>query len=126
MRNTDTPIRHLVHPRPVQWHDLMVPIAAELDIPIVAYADWLKSLEEGAGDHAEDEVEKLRANPALRLLDFFRAPCSSREQEAIGGVELFTEIAEKVSDTLRHLPELGVNDVRRWMKGWEASGFLSR
>lgn len=104
----------------------MVPIAAELDVPIVAYSEWLKSLEEGAGDRAEDEVEKLRANPALRLLDFFRAPRSTREQEAVGGVELSTDIAENVSQTLRHLPELGVNDVRRWLKGWEASGFLSR
>lgn len=115
-------ILHLVHPRATPWRTLLTPIADALGVPLVPYAQWLTALEHaGAGGG----VEAMRANPALRLLDFFRARAVVRPGcEALGTAILATEGACAASATLREMPPLGETEARRWVEAWKASGFL--
>lgn len=68
-------IYHLVHPRPVPWRALFRPIAATLDIRPMPYHMWfrrlMKSKEWFSNSTPEQEVEQMRVNPALKLMDFF-------------------------------------------------------
>ncbi|RPD79527.1 acetyl-CoA synthetase-like protein [Lentinus tigrinus ALCF2SS1-7] len=126
MRNSTSPILHLVHPRPVSWHALITPIAAELRIPLVPYSTWLSALERSAADGfaANAEVDAMRQNPALRLLEFFRGQTVSAEKEAMGDVRLSTENAERASPELAHLAQLGEDISVSWVKAWRKSSFL--
>ncbi|RPD56588.1 acetyl-CoA synthetase-like protein [Lentinus tigrinus ALCF2SS1-7] len=126
MRNSTSPILHLVHPRPVSWHALITPIAEELRVPLVPYSTWLSALERSAADGfaANAEVDAMRQNPALRLLEFFRGQTVSAEKEAMGDVRLSTENAERASPELARLPRLGGDVSVSWVKAWRKSGFL--
>ncbi len=130
MRNSTSPILHLVHPRPVSWHTLIAPIAEELRVSLVSYSTWFAALErsaaapEGSAADAEFDVDAMRANPALRLLEFFRAQTFSPEKEPLGAVRLSTENAERASDELARLPELREEMSMSWVKAWRKSGFL--
>ncbi|KAI0719505.1 acetyl-CoA synthetase-like protein [Cerioporus squamosus] len=126
MRNSPAPILHLVHPRPVAWHILVAAIAEELGVPLAPYASWLAALEKSAGEvSGEGDVDAMRDNPALRLLDFFRNRAEAREgREPLGMPLLSTEKARSVSETLAGMPELSEADARRWVAAWRASGFL--
>ncbi|TFK82377.1 acetyl-CoA synthetase-like protein [Polyporus arcularius HHB13444] len=126
MRNSPAPILHLVHPRPVSWHTLIAAIAEELGVPLVPYASWLAALEKSAGElSGERDIDAMRDNPALRLLDFFRYRAEAREgREPLGIARLSTENAVAVSETLANMPEISEADARRWVAAWRASGFL--
>ena len=120
---------HLVHPRPTPWHSLLAPIAEALKVPLVSYADWLSALEREAGA-AEDSthlVDAMRANPALRLLDFFRSRKDTKEgREPLGTAILATKKSREASTTLATLPAIGEGDAMRWVEAWQASGFLAK
>ena len=120
MRDATSPVLHLVHPHPVSWRTLIAPIAKDLGVPLVSYPEWFKALEGCVEEGTMEEVDAMRGNPALRLLDFFRAPASGDRPAVLPS----TEKAEKVSGTLRNLPPLGEGDSKRWMAAWRASGFL--
>ncbi|RPD67101.1 acetyl-CoA synthetase-like protein [Lentinus tigrinus ALCF2SS1-7] len=126
MRDSPAPILHLVHPRPVSWHALIAPIAAELEVPLVPYATWLTALDKSAGESSgEHDVDAMRDNPALRLLDFFRSRGEAREgREPLGMPHLATEKARSVSETLTNMSEVSETDAKRWIGAWRASGFL--
>ena len=94
----------------------MVPIAEELRVSVVPYPEWLLKLEECSSAHGADELELLRQNPALRLLEFFR---NMKPMVAVS-----TQEAEQASEVLAHLPELRDEDSKRWLAAWRASGFL--
>ncbi|PIL27162.1 hypothetical protein GSI_10304 [Ganoderma sinense ZZ0214-1] len=120
MRKSTPRTLHLVHPRPVAWKAIIAPIAEALDVPRVPYSQWLAALEKGAAEGSSDEVDAMRANPALRLLDFFRTQSRSNA----GGMRLSTAKAEQASEELARMRELTPDDARRWVAAWRASGFL--
>ena len=126
MRNSPAPILHLVHPRPVPWHTLVAPIAEEFGVPLVPYATWLAALEKCAGESSgERDVDAMRGNPALRLLDFFRNRIEERDgREPLGMPYLATDKARNVSETLAKMSEIGEAEARQWIKAWRASGYL--
>ena len=126
MRDSPSQILHLVHPRPVAWQSLIEPIAAELQVPVVPYAAWLAALERSAVDvDKRSNVDNVRENPALHLVDFFRSrACTVKGRDSFGLVRLSTENAQRVSETLAHMPELSQPDAMRWMAAWQDSGFL--
>ena len=119
MRNSTARTLHLVHPRPIAWKAIIAPIAEDLDVPLVPYSQWLASLEKWAAEGSTDEVDAMRANPALRLLDFFRAQSGSD-----GVARLSTAKAEQASEELAKMSELTREDAKRWVAAWRASGFL--
>lgn len=126
MRNSPTPILHLVNPRPASWHTLIAAIAEELGVPLVPYTEWLASLEKSAGElSGERDVGAMRDNSALRLLDFFRRRAEAREgREPLGMPRLSTEKARSVSETLANMSEISEADAKQWVAAWRASGFL--
>ncbi|KAH9943386.1 acetyl-CoA synthetase-like protein [Epithele typhae] len=120
MRRSPAPFLHLVHPRPVPWRTLVVPIASALAAPLVPYADWLAALELSGAD-----ADAASANPALRLLDFFRSRAAVREgREPLGTAILDTGRACEASPTLKDMSPLTTEDAERWVAAWRASGFL--
>lgn len=123
MRKSSSPFLHLVHPRPVKSKAIMEPIASELGVPLVPYPEWLSKLEECARDGSADEVDGMRANPALRLLDFFRAQHDGGSSNP--RPRSSTAKAEKASQELARMRELSEEDAKRWVATWHVSGFLS-
>ncbi|KAI8995249.1 acetyl-CoA synthetase-like protein [Trametes punicea] len=127
MRHSPDPFVHLVHPRPVPWHDIIAPIAEELGVPLVSYEKWASALQSSISKGDPAEVELMKANPALRLLDFFKganASASATDREPMGMAYLATEKSTKVSETLANLPQLNAERVKMWLAAWKASGFL--
>ena len=100
----------------------MEPIAQELGVPLVPYSEWLSKLEASSGEGSADEVDGMRANPALRLLDFFRGQRAGGRSNASPG--LSTAKAEEASKELAHMAELSREDAKKWVAAWRASGFL--
>ncbi|KAM5543804.1 hypothetical protein V8D89_002421 [Ganoderma adspersum] len=121
MRKSTARTLHLVHPRPVPWKTIIAPIAEELGVLLVPYSEWLTGLEQCAAEGSAGEVDAMRANPALRLLDFFRAQGTACSEP---GVRLSTTRAEQSSGELARMPELTPEDAKRWVAAWRASGFL--
>ncbi|KAI9058948.1 acetyl-CoA synthetase-like protein [Trametes sanguinea] len=126
MRSSSEPFLHLVHPRPVPWHDLIAPIAKELGVTLVPYPEWLSALEKSVGGKdGMTDVKLMKANPALRILDFFKAlKMGEPDREPLGIVYLSTEKATKASETLANLPLLNAESARGWLAAWKDSGFI--
>ena len=126
VRKSSEPYLHLVHPHPSAWHDLISPIGQMLNVPLVSYATWLSALAKSVEGSADNEVEMMKANPALRLLSFFTATSHhmTKEREAAGLVHLSTEKALAVSRSLGRVPKLDAEQARAWVEAWRRSGFL--
>ena len=123
MRNADEPVLHLTHPRAVDWRRFLEPIAQHFSVPLVPYPEWLAALEQSGGQ--SPDVEKMRDNPALRLLDFYRAVDLRKEREPLGIVHLDTTKARRIAPAL-DLPELGADYVEKWLKAWKEAGFIRK
>ena len=128
MRHSPEPIVHLVHPQPVPWHTLFAPIAQELDVSLVPYAQWLSALQGNVERGTAEEVEAMRLNPALRLLSFYEAQTETaggaQEREAMGLVFISTNKAVQVSESLAGMPQLDGERAKMWLAAWRKSGFL--
>ncbi|OSD00523.1 acetyl-CoA synthetase-like protein [Trametes coccinea BRFM310] len=129
MRRSPEPFVHLVHPRPAPWRTVIEPIAHELGVPLVPYEQWLAALRQsvsgGGGSGNDDEVALMKANPALRLVDFFRELKTSPDREPMGMVYLSTEKSARVSEALATLPALDAERAKAWLAAWKRSGFLA-
>ncbi|KAI0759234.1 male sterility protein-domain-containing protein [Trametes elegans] len=106
LRHSPEPFVHLVHPRPVSWRAVIAPVAAELGVPLVSHSEWLSALQKSVDAAGADEVELMKANPALRLLPFYRGCRASPECEPFGMVYLSTTTSATVSHVLANLPVL--------------------
>ncbi|KAI0370654.1 acetyl-CoA synthetase-like protein [Pilatotrama ljubarskyi] len=124
MRRSTEPFVHLVHPHPVPWHHIITPIAEELGVPLVSFGEWFSALEKSVSEGDANEVELMKANPALRLLSFYKELKTSPEREPLGMVYLSTEKSVRVSETLAHLPQLDAARAKAWVAAWKQSGFL--
>lgn len=124
MRNSDEPILHLVNPNPVSWRTFLKPLAREMNASLVPYAEWLSRLQASLQDTSLSEVAHLERNPALRLLDYYRALELNDEMEPLGVVRLDTAKAVRVTPSLLSMPLTEVL-VERWMASWRKSGFIS-
>ena len=126
MRNSSERILHLAHPRAVPWRSIIAPIAAELEVPLVTYDEWLAALVRTAGAEGSiHAVEAMQKNPALRLLDFFRAGRHVKAGcEPLGLPHLSTEKAKDASATLATMSAIGETEAKAWVAAWRAVGFL--
>ncbi|KAM5540085.1 hypothetical protein V8D89_006225 [Ganoderma adspersum] len=126
MRYSTEPILHLVHPRPVAWNEMISPIARALDVPLVPYQTWLSMLEGSMDEGSTGQVELMKANPALRILAFFKAQGEARasNREAMGLAYLSTKKAVEVSQSLAELAPLDDEWPKMWLASWRKSGFI--
>lgn len=133
-------IVHLLHPHPVLWSDIFIPISSALGLPLVSYAEWLKQLESCRKNGSEpDEVELMKKVPALKLLEFFRGLSVQNEvamnghasdrvlnQKKASGTEGFGIPALSMQNALNASPtladpnlgKLDVRDAMRWLSYW--------
>ncbi|KAH7912703.1 putative nonribosomal peptide synthetase [Hygrophoropsis aurantiaca] len=127
------PVLNIVHPRPVSWLDVMGPVRKaviaekgikESALTFAPFATWFARLEELARSANQADLQDI---PAIKLLEFFRASAHAEgnlaaDKEA-GGVSLFsTTKAQRVSKTLRELPQLGNSDAEAWVHYWIKHG----
>lgn len=126
MRYSTEPILHLVHPHPVAWNKIISPIARALDVPLVPYQAWLSALEQSMGEGPTGQVESMKANPALRILAFFKAQgeAMAPNREAMGLAYLSTGKAVKISRSLAELAPLDEERPKMWLAAWKRSGFI--
>ncbi|KAI0758570.1 male sterility protein-domain-containing protein [Trametes elegans] len=117
------PFLHLVHLRPTPWHNVVEPVAAKLGVPLVSHSEWLSALQTSVDAAGADEVELMKANPALRLLPFCRGYRASPQRE-FRMVNLSTMALVGVSHTLANLPVLNVGRGKQWLEGWQRTRYL--
>ncbi|KAH9840963.1 uncharacterized protein C8Q71DRAFT_854811 [Rhodofomes roseus] len=120
---------HLVHPRPVPWSAVAETISAELSVDLVPYEEWLAKLEQHDAVSVDErnEVEHLRAFPALRLLPFFKSIPKALGSLALGFSALDVAQAVSASPTLANpmLRQVGEGDVKKWLAYWRKVGLLT-
>ena len=129
MRNSNVDYLHLAHPRPVPWASVMGYVADELGLKTLPFDRWLEMLvKSGEGHSADSEVELMKRNPALKILDFFLGAKAVPEynMEAMGLPALSVTEAERVAPSLSpaHLPQLSADDARKWLSYWRSVSFL--
>ncbi|EJC99755.1 acetyl-CoA synthetase-like protein [Fomitiporia mediterranea MF3/22] len=124
MLDSDERVFHIVHPHPVKWNNVMQWFSKALNIPTVSYGEWLETLEKsdvsahsGTAADLETAFEK---NPALRLLDVFRAAKNhvGEDLEPLGAQKLASEKAVRVSKTLQTAEQINEKTVESWLSYW--------
>ncbi|KAF8161947.1 hypothetical protein K438DRAFT_1909851 [Mycena galopus ATCC 62051] len=107
--------------RPIAWRTLGAVVSAELNVPLVPYADWLSRLEDAA--KAQGHAAPLRA---ARLLEFFKSVNHKNgdDEEAFGFTKLDMTRALASSPSLRDTHRLGEKDVKQWIKYWRSVSLL--
>lgn len=124
MRNSSESVLHLVHPHPLPWTTLIQFFARELNLPLIPYPDWIAALQGKLLEGQVLNVDEMRANPALRLLDFFRPADTRPGREAIGLARLDVKKSVQVAPSLLNVPQVDEQNVKAWLAAWRASGFL--
>ena len=143
---------HLAHPRPVLWKSLFEPLSRLYELQPVTYGMWFTRLTQSAewaaahqlrcaAAFAPSEEERTPttpdANPALTLVSFFAACHSAvlssqiegrHSVEALGlprlDVTKMSTIAAKTALDEKNLKQLCEEDLMKWLRYWEKTGFL--
>ena len=127
MLYSDRLFLHLAHPRPTPWYTIMKEFAKQLNVSVVPYAEWLSAL--GAhlnnGPSGVSQVERMRRNPALKLLQFYTDADLDEDREPLGIVRLGIDEALRVSPALSGLKALDGDCVSGWLAAWRKSGFIA-
>lgn len=108
------------------WVTVIEPIAFELGAELVPYSSWLAALEEqlSAGD-ASEVVDKMRDNPALRLLDHFRSVDIGPNREPLGGVRM--QVVKMLRETPDFaMPNISATSALRWIEEWRKHAFIAK
>ncbi|KAJ3535272.1 hypothetical protein NM688_g7002 [Phlebia brevispora] len=126
MRDSDIALLHLEHPHPVKWTSIAKTICAELNVQPVPYDMWYALLKKsGEGLAADEEVEALRKNPALKLMAYFAyANIRADSVQAMGMPKLDMSAARTVSTSLRELEPLPEDIVLEWIQYWRSTDLL--
>lgn len=131
LRDSTSPIVHLVHPDPAPWADFAETVSSELRVPLVPYSEWLRRLEERALS-SEDDSDAEESLPAAKILPFFRQAATGMEdsqggKEAMGLATLDISCAMRESVTMRDMGSMrriGVEEVKMWLEDWRSRGYL--
>lgn len=135
------PVVHVVHPRPVQWSDIMTAFAqvikaqTEQDLPLLPLEEWNKRVAQASA--ATDVTSRYQHFPSTKIQEtvdgMSQADQVARglyetkvdETEAVGAPRLQTLISERLSSTLSSLPTLGHGDVAGWLAYWGRAGLFA-
>ena len=128
LRKSAAPILHLANPHRVPWSTITEPLAKTLNLPTLPYHEWLDLLEKSGADlDADSEIEGLRVNPALRILEFFRSgkdEKSPKSTEALGLPLLDISNALQDTPSLASLAPIGQGDLDLWLTYWKRVGYF--
>ncbi|TFY61437.1 hypothetical protein EVJ58_g4510 [Rhodofomes roseus] len=124
---------HLVHPRPVPWHDIAAEVVRQVGGRLVPFQEWLHAVEAAA------VLEKSRPPPtkgapkprrmrAISLIPFYHALNMNMRDgaRALGLPAWDGPRGVAASPTLADpdVAQLGADDVRRWVGYWRRVGFI--
>ncbi|SJL11225.1 uncharacterized protein ARMOST_14628 [Armillaria ostoyae] len=101
-------VMHLVHPKPILWSSLARVISHDLTVKLVPYSHWLQGLENSTLD--------LTALPAKRILPHYKRNAGAlgwKDREAFGLPHLSAG-----SIPGANFPQLGSEDVKKWLQYW--------
>jgi len=111
-------IFHLENPIRQSWADVLDVLVPELSVTnssIIPYAEWLAKV-------LAVPDEKINANPAKKMADFFQRDF---EHMAGGQIVMSTESTRKASPCLRNCDAVGGDIIRDYVRGWREVGFLA-
>ncbi|KAF7798295.1 hypothetical protein EIP86_009514 [Pleurotus ostreatoroseus] len=123
LRDSNEPVVHIAHPKPTTWATILNTVATDLKVDLVSYTTWLSALEEAYPPGDTPDAEKLRENPALRLIDHFRTIEVGYGREPLGGVKMDVSKALKEAPAL-DMPQMTSEWAHKWMAAWRACRFL--
>ncbi|KAF8521638.1 hypothetical protein BU17DRAFT_87898 [Hysterangium stoloniferum] len=127
LRHAKHDFAHIVHPRPVTWRSIVSHLAGALHVPIIPYNEWLSRLEA-----SPKTDEALHRNPALHLIDFYKASAprsgfkNVHDREAMGFAmyETTTTVVDAPCLHPSTLPQLGRDEVLLWVDYWKGKDAL--
>lgn len=119
---------HVVHPRPVPWHDLATHIARELGARLVSYAEWFDALERAAVTReGQSRARKWRMRAAGLPPFLHNVDKMTLAGPRAGGMPVWDgPKGVAASPTLADpdVRRLGAEDVERWIGYWRKIGFI--
>ncbi|TGJ81947.1 hypothetical protein E0Z10_g6815 [Xylaria hypoxylon] len=101
-------VYNIVNPTVSPWEDLL-PALERVAPEVVEPSDWLTRLENSDKGH-----HLINQNPGLKLVDFYKETMLGSQVEITTKMDNILE----VSETMRGLPRIEVDHLRRWMQGW--------
>jgi len=128
MVDSGASVFQIVHPKPVTWSSLLLPIKQVLGtsssssglIEIIPYTDWLSRLKKKSGEAEKsgnmDAVTVARMIPAMKLLDFYE----TLQYQGDKGLRMKLAMEQTLlaSKTLRGLEPLKNEWITGWVKEW--------
>ncbi|GJJ05919.1 putative NRPS-like protein biosynthetic cluster [Clathrus columnatus] len=134
LRHAPINFAHLVHPRPINWTELIHSISDELQLPIISFSDWVNQLK----DLPKTE-EMFHKTHALHLIEFYKAAIpppngsaadssSFSYRHEVMGLPTFemsktANAVEALNEV--NLPSITREDVIKWIGYWRARGVLN-
>jgi thioester reductase-like protein len=107
-------VYHLLNPSKKPWLELLPAIRARIGNPdAVPMQDWVAELEKVD----ENDRGAVAANPAIKILDFFKNMQKSKNHRS-SDVVFSTENAQRCSPLLGQLGPVQVEWILRWMDDW--------
>ena len=128
MRHSTEPVLHLANPNPIPWKEIFEPIAEELKVPLVPIRTWLALLQWNASNNFStttivSKSERIKRNPAIRLIPYLLAADLRDGREPIGSTRLDLTKGLKIAPTLKNV-RIGKEMAIEWVKNWRKTGFL--
>lgn len=110
---------HVVNPNATSWTSLVPSILGlctkGMEMNTVPFEEWTEVLSQSA-----EEVIDAERNPAVKLLDFYRAAAKAGK-----GSRMLTSLkAEEASRTLQDVEAVNQEWVRNWMTQWAREGLI--
>lgn len=124
LRHASLRFAHLVDPKPARLNDLISIISENLGLPIIPYGDWLTRL--GGLCQINNDIM------AGHLIEFYKTSVrpeglklASDDFEAMGWSGFETINTVQAAPSLKETPNLGRQEVERWLAYWRRKHLIS-
>ncbi|KAI1736250.1 male sterility protein-domain-containing protein [Xylaria scruposa] len=121
-----TKVRNIRNPTVVNWEDVLPAIKEGIEgrgtIEVVSAGAWLQRLEKSV-EATTDDVGAIAANPAIKLIEFYKNSLwnVSVEPASSETAPMAIEKTLDASPTLRDLPPVSRAWMRKWVDEWLAT-----
>ncbi|KAI1445617.1 putative NRPS-like enzyme [Annulohypoxylon stygium] len=113
---------NLRNPNTASWNLLVLAIVEAVrdrlgrDLGVISSSSWLDRLQEAAAGDSSDLTRTAKSNPAIKLVSFYSNDLwAGKDSES---KLMSVERALGASSTLREMPSVGVEWMRKWVNEW--------